>query len=311
MIVVMNPGVTEKDIEIIFSVICLTGVIVSVLAIFNWFGVHPITYTGNRKLYSTIISTIGNSNFIGCYLLFPLFTSLYLTRVYKWFISYPVMAVISVGLIVSRGRASWLGAAIGVTVFLFLVCNRKNAIKIMALCMITGAVVLSFPIHLHWQETKSLSVRMKYWQGSVRLWMDSPLIGTGMWSYRNRVYEAYKSIIKKEPNWMEGGENKPRRAHNMYLETLNDGGMLYFFVLMGFFASAFIKAIQHLKHTVKEKRFLMASAFSCIIALMVSGFFFFPLRAPSSLVMIFVMLGVIHAIDRYTVCPDNMDVSRN
>ena len=197
----------------------------------------------------------------------------------------------------SRGRASWLGLAVGFTLFLFLVFKRRTAIVLTVSCLILGGAILSFPVHLKWYETKSIGIRLKYWQASARLWIDSPLFGSGMWSYRNRVYEAQRKIVKNNPDWMKNYDQKPRRAHNMYVEPLNEGGIVYFLVLMALFYSALRKGALRLLITPREDRLLMASVFSCVVALMVSGIGFFPLRVPSTMVMTYVMLGAIHAIN--------------
>lgn len=297
--------VTLDNLENVIACIAIAGLIVSVLAILNRFGMYPITYLGSRNPGFSIISTIGNSNFIGCYLLFPLFAALYLfARQYRWWLSvFPL--IIFAGLIVSRTRASWLGFAVGFILFLFLVFRRRTAVILTALCLVSIITLLSLPIHKYgWYDSKTLPIRLKYWQASVRLWIENPLFGSGMWSYRNKVYEAQRKIIEKNPDWMKAYDQKPRRAHNMYLEMLNDGGLVYFICIMSLFFSALRNGFKYLSKTPREDCLLMAAMVSCLVALMVAGFFFFPLRAPSAMVMTYVLLGVIHAINTYEMKGD-------
>lgn len=301
----VRDNVTPDRIKYILLAIVISGIIVASIAILNRFSIYPITNTGYKALHGSITSTIGNSNFIGCYLLFPLFASIYYAiKNKRWFYYLPV-AILFGGLIVARARASWLGFAIGLTVFLFIYLRgkRKTLIIILFAFILAGGTLLSVPIHKKWYSTKEIGLRLKYWQGSLRLWAESPLYGTGMWSYRNKVYEAQAKLIKANPDWMGKYQHKPRRAHNMYLELLNDGGVIYFVFIMVLFGQALKSGFHYLAEN--KDRLLMASLVCCVISVMVAGFFFFPLRALTTCVMIHVILGCIHAISRYTIMMGN------
>lgn len=66
----------------------------------------------------------------------------------------------------------------------------------------------------------------KYSRPSIWLFEQSPVFGTGLWSYRNCVFEAQAEIHRADPGFFRDyPEPKPESAHNEYLEVLNDGGL--------------------------------------------------------------------------------------
>jgi hypothetical protein len=68
-------------------------------------------------------------------------------------------------------------------------------------------------------------VRLNYWRAAVRMWLDHPLLGVGLDQY-GVYYTHYKNIA----GWAV------RRAHNLYLQLLADGGIL----LLGSFLAVWV-----------------------------------------------------------------------
>jgi len=135
----------------------------------------------------------------------------------------------------------------------------------------------------------------KYFQASIQLIKENPLFGTGIWSYRNLVYDAQAELQKMDTDFFKGyAEPKPRRVHNDYLETLNDGGLLAGLVLLIFVAVV-------LKHgfvvTKKEgiptqERIVAGAAFYSLVGILVAALFFFPFRLNSTLFMTVLMMAI-------------------
>jgi tetratricopeptide (TPR) repeat protein len=223
-------------------------------------------------------------------------------------------------LLFSRARASWLGLGISLPVLLILMWRIHGFSlraylpgnpKRLLLCGLSVLVLFSAlwtlaPQRFHemmalkkWTETKTLKLRMKYFRASLWLFKESPLFGTGLWSYRNMVYEAQAEINKSDPEYFKNYvEPKPRRVHNEYLEILNDGGL----VAAGVLAFFFVMIMGHGWRVMMdpevpgEERVVVATAFSSLIGIMVAALFFFPFRINSTLFLTALMMGIMEGI---------------
>jgi hypothetical protein len=152
----------------------------------------------------------------------------------------------------------------------------------------------------NWTETSSFKYRwIKYRRTSWWLFKQSPLFGTGLWSYRNMVYEAQAEINKIDPEFFKDyADPKPRRVHNEYLEILNDGGL----VAAAFLLILFVVVMRHgwrviRDETVREReRIIAATAFAALVGIMIAALNFFPFRINSTLFMTALIMGVMEGV---------------
>jgi O-antigen ligase len=301
--------------------ICLSGLLVSV--------VTYLQFTGNFVLFKgvpkdiRVMGTIGNSNYLGAYFIFPLFASAGLVFLLKGKLRFvAVVIAISVlgALLFSRARASWLGFGISFPLYLLILrkiygfsvirYTRKNLKRVLvsAVIILTLGVSLWYvsPEKFHtqmqpknWAYLWSLKYRVKYFRASWWLFKQNPLFGDGLWSYRNQVYRAQAEIYKKDNNFFNDYEKpQPRRVHNEYLEILNDGGIVAAAALLMFF----VLIMKHGWRTIRNKdienndRVMTATAFSAIIGVMFSALFMFPFRINSTLMLTVLMMGIIEGM---------------
>jgi tetratricopeptide (TPR) repeat protein len=135
----------------------------------------------------------------------------------------------------------------------------------------------------------------KYFQAAWWLFKESPLFGTGLWSYRNLVYDAQAEIERVKGDFFKGyAEPKPRRVHNEYLETLNDGGLLAGLVLL-IFVGVVLKhglAVIRKEDVPLQERIIASAAFYSLVGVLVTALFFFPFRLNSTLFMTVLMMGI-------------------
>jgi tetratricopeptide (TPR) repeat protein len=135
----------------------------------------------------------------------------------------------------------------------------------------------------------------KYFQVSWWLFKENPLFGTGLWSFRNMVYDAQAEIEKSGGAFFKDyPEPKPRRVHNEYLEVLNDGGLVAALVL-----AALVWVVMKHGWTVigsetapREERVIASTAFCALTGILVAALFFFPFRINTTLFMTALMLGI-------------------
>jgi O-antigen ligase len=313
--------IEERKAFWIIAVVAFSGIIVSMSTYLQFAGKSVLFKWARAE--GSIMGTIGNSNYLGAYLLFPMFAlaGLIFLLKGKWrFIPAGFLIFVFGAFLCSRARASWLASVISLPL-LFLLVKRIHNFSVLSYIKKRprhvigyGALVLSLIVTLwsfapqrfhstmdikRWTETRTLGLRWKYWSASLWLFKQSPLFGTGLWSYRNMVYDAQAEINKKNPDFFKGYEEpKPRRVHNEYLEILNDGGL----VAAGLLLIFFIVVMRHGRRIIrdetieKEPRILAATAFSAMVGIMIAAVFFFPFRINSTLFMTVLMMGIMEGI---------------
>ena len=239
----------------------LSGVLVSIETWFEFYDksvLLPWITPG-----SMVVGTIGNSNYLGAYLLFPIlaFTALiFLLKGKLRWVAAALWIFVFAALLFSRARAAWVGVAAAVPGFLYSVMRihrfslmayvrsraRQAVLFGVSALVLMGILWTLAPERFHimmgfsnvTNPTSFMLRTQKYFQASWWLFKESPLFGTGLWSYRNLVYDAQAELQRVEGDFFKGyAEPKPRRVHNEYLETLNDGGLLAALVLVIFFGA--------------------------------------------------------------------------
>lgn len=269
---------------------------------------------------SMVVGTIGNSNYLGAYLLFPLtaFTALLflLKGKLRWAAGALWVFVFS-ALLFSRARAAWVGVAVavpglfhsvmkihGFSIKAYLRSKSRHALLygLSVLTLFGGLWAIApqrFRVMMGFSNVTNPATFMlrteKYFQASWWLFKQSPLFGTGLWSYRNMVYEAQAELERAHRDFFKGyPEPKPRRVHNEYLETLNDGGLLAGMVLL-LFVGVVLRhglAVIRKENVPTPERILASAAFYSLVGILVVALFFFPFRLNSTLFMTVLMMAV-------------------
>ncbi len=295
-----------------------SGLLVSIVAWLQFFNIYILIRWASPG--DMIMGTIGNSNYLGAYLIFPLYTMAGLTFLLKGrlrLIPAILFFFIMAAFLFSRARASWLGFFPAFLFFLYLLKiihgtsftthfkPYKRKVVVYGLISLTILVFLwsVAPKRFHDMmgfhkifESETLRLRVtKYFPPSIWIFKQSPLFGMGLWSYRNMVYEAQAEINKTDPDFFKNyNAPKPRRAHNDYLEILNDGGLIAATALLLLFAVV----MAHGWHVIKDNkiayqdRMITAVCFCSMISIMLAALFFFPFRVNSTMFMTVLMMGL-------------------
>ena len=296
----------------------LSGVLVSIETWFEFYDKSVLFQWMTPG--SMVIGTIGNSNYLGAYLLFPLlaFTALiFLLKGKLRGVAGALWIFVFAALLFSRARAAWVGVAASVPGFIFSVMKihgfslkayLRSRARHAVIYGVSALVLIGFlwalaPQRFHTMmgfsnvtNPSSFILRtQKYFQAAWWLFKESPLFGTGLWSYRNLVYDAQAEIEKVKGDFFKGyAEPKPRRVHNEYLETLNDGGLLAGLVLL-IFVGVVLKhglAVIRKEDVPLQERIIASAAFYSLVGVLVTALFFFPFRLNSTLFMTVLMMGI-------------------
>lgn len=301
-------------------IICtaFSGTLVSIITWLQFYDIYILIRWARPG--EMIMGTIGNSNYLGAYLLFPLFAMLGLIFLLKGTLRL-IPAVLSIfilgAFLFSRARAGWFGFFLTLPFFLYLLklihaiplgeyirSHAKELAKYGVIFLTILILLLVMAPERFYKmmdfrrvtESKALRIRMKkYFPPSIWLFKQSPLFGGGLWTYRNMVYEAQAEINRVDPDFFKDYPSpKPRRVHNEYLEILNDGGL----VAAGALTIFLVMIMGHGWAVIKDEeinfqdRIVSATAFCSIIAILLASFFFFSFRVNSTLFMTVLMMGL-------------------
>jgi hypothetical protein len=207
----------------------LGGILVSLETWFQFYD-KPIVFTWLTP-GSPVVGTIGNGNYLGAYLLFPLLALTGLIFLFKGKLRWVAGALwifVFAALLFSRARAAWVGLAASVPGFLYSLMKihgfslntylRSRAKHVViygvSILVLLGLLWALAPQRFHAMmelrnvtDSASFILRtQKYFQASRWLFKESPVFGTGLWSYRNLVYDAQAEIER----WRETSSRDTR-----------------------------------------------------------------------------------------------------
>lgn len=249
-------------------------------------------------LKTGLTSTIGNSNYLGAYLLAPCLISLGIPgKAYKG----AFLAILS-GILIARARSSWIGLGVGLLVFGWAYYRIGGLQRVKTGVFIGVIVTLGLALNLSGvlsfksaMQPDTLKLRVKYGRGAVEMIKEAPFLGHGVASYRNGIYEAQGTIEKAHPGFFKDyPEPKPRRAHNEYLEVLVSFGLVGFVLIIAIGVILFRHGLRVVgdKGTGGTERAMVGGCLGVYAGVMACSFFFFPLQVDSSLFITAVTLGI-------------------
>jgi hypothetical protein len=209
---------------------------------------------GNLTSMARQGATLGNSSFLGTYLLFNFFFALYLffsTKAATKIFSAISAIFILVSLFFSTARAATLAALGGIVVLmlLFLIFKRGKKAKIAGI-VLSGIIFLGLIAGIYFAFIpnnpvnslvgryigSSFGGRIPVWQSAWKGFLDRPALGWGPENFE-LVFTKYYNPCLGGP--LCGGDVWYDRAHNIIIDTLVATGVLGFLSYLGIFLAVF------------------------------------------------------------------------
>ncbi len=308
----------------IFGVSVFAAVLMGIISLFAEIDVNLL---GGMGVSTRGGATIGNSSFLGTYLLFNIFLALYLVtqarqsrakgedeatassplksrgglRIYSGI----SLAIISLALFLSDARAATLSVLGGVVLLflLWLVFCKKGKLKITGISLLVIFVILILSLgYLFFQPesfiyqkqlpfihtvTKS---RLVVWDMGLEGWLERPILGWGPENFEIVFSKHYDPrLFLRE----YGGEVWFDRVHNIAFDTLVTSGIIGLLSYLGIFISAFY--VLWRKYFREKLDFWIVGIFSVIlISYFVQNLTVFDMV--NSYMMFFLVLGFIGSI---------------
>jgi O-antigen ligase len=232
-----------KRVNTILSGYTFSALIIALFGIYNFF-----TNEGNVSGFSFESRTSGIAGQgveTFAFSLIPAFMTafhrvLYAKRQRSRWLYLVLMLVFAGGMILSGTRGSW-AATVGAIFLVYLPRLKAKHYLTIGLAVALGVGVASqIPIVAEFVQYRTDSAvstggegRLAIWQVSWQMYLTSPIIGIGwrMGEFEMRLQDLERS--RQDITWeADDGRFRPRVAHNIYLQTLLELGLIGFLFLM-------------------------------------------------------------------------------
>lgn len=232
----------------------LVGLIVSVISFISRGTVDGMIFAAKGG------ATIGNSSFLGTYLLFSSFFALYLFFHSKQKIK--IFSAVSVVLMViamwlsgaRAATASFLGGIALISLLYFSFVSKKGILnKLGKIAIIGGSILIIFSGFLVFREGSFVQdkfiqlttrSRLVVWESAMKSFQDKPLFG---WGPDNFDFAFLKNFNSCMPLSECGGEVWFDKAHNIIIDTLVTTGIVGLLTYLSIFVSVFVLLFKKFK----------------------------------------------------------------
>lgn len=261
-----------QDWSKIFSISIFVAVLVAIISLLAKVGVDVL---GLREA-ARGGATIGNSSFMGTYLLFNIFLALFLILKLRGLLRIYLqssLAIMLLALFLAEARAATLSVLIGVIFLILLYLSfvpQKRYLNILGRISLIGIFIIfsvsAFYLFqpdniLHnWFVKMASKARLVVWEGAWKGFLERPWLGWGPENFEF-VFTKYFNPCFFLPEC--GGEIWFDRAHNIILDTLIAIGIIGFLAYLGIFAACFY--ILWRGYFQKNIEFWLAAIFSVIL----------------------------------------------
>ncbi|MBD3360321.1 hypothetical protein GF366_00805, partial [Candidatus Peregrinibacteria bacterium] len=271
-IIFLNLLKTEKEQKIILKVLVAFASIVAIHAILEQCGLLAFSKQAliEQEFYGRSFSTFGHPNYMGQFLIFPIWIGAYfITTTKKRKQNLPVILTILliIGLLLTKNRASILGMIIA-TILLILFVSK---IKIIYKYLISAGLIAGFTSFiLFFAPTfRSFYSRLYIWKGSITAFTENPIIGSGLETFQI----VFQKFFPEELITLEKASTIADRAHNEFLDILVMQGIFGFVIFLTILTGIFYIIFKN-KNKLRKNNLLLFLVFA-FISILISNFFGF------------------------------------
>ncbi|HEB12538.1 MAG TPA: hypothetical protein ENI11_02560 [Actinobacteria bacterium] len=296
--------IEKGEIERWLKLVLLVALPISVYALAQFLGWDFMPYPAGEDL-SRVFSTLGNSVYLGSYLVLviPLALGLFFTAKSRARYLYGAVLILSsLALILTYTRAAWLGAAIAGVVF-FAICarelNQKSWRLILGLSVVIVATVfvllkatpeksyigprLAASFNL---SAGSVASRLGFWRTSAYLVRDRPLFGSGLETFGDVAW-PYRPDARIRPGLAD-------RPHNQLLYLASSVGLIGLAAYIWFLTIIFKQVWRGVRENEEPRdRVLLAAIFAAGLGYLVQEQFSFSQVETAPLFWFLMGLGVV------------------
>jgi O-antigen ligase len=225
------------------------------------------------------------------------------------FVSYAAVAIF-VGIAATQSRGGWIAAAAGLFALVFLMLRTRRqywtALLLLVLVTSAGSWLYSKSVEQRVQGTElsghGREIRLRLWASAWQMWKDNPWWGVGPNHFDDR-YRRYREPVDRT-------QGRPGRAHNDYVNTLADYGVVGLLLALLPVAVALwglIRAWPHFQRSggeMREKKSnrsaVVLGASAGLLSLLVHSFMDFNMHIPANAFTAAALLALLTAHIRFS-----------
>ncbi|MEY8304013.1 O-antigen ligase family protein [Anaerosalibacter bizertensis] len=271
--VIINTINDKEDLNNIFVVLVMTGTLVALYGIYQYnikidMEAKWLDAANNEGITTRVFSVFGNPNILAEYLVMitPISVAMFWSskKMYKKFIFLITSLILVASLVLTFSRGGWLGFAIGMLIFIFLVEKRLLLLLIpvalIAVNFLPSSIVNRITSIKNLSDSSN-SYRIRLWKITLELIRDNLPIGVGFGHLPfKKIFETYTRAM---PTY---------HSHNTYLQVMAEMGIIGIVVLFTFIIVFYKYSIKELiKEEDKWVKTMTAGIISGLGAIFVHG----------------------------------------
>ncbi len=208
------------------------------------FGIIQYFFSDLREIsLGRAVSTFGQPDYFAYYiilLVFPLISS-FIREKNFW---KGLLIILSLAaMIATESRGAFVGFFVGMMSYLiisgFVFKKKKLLICAVALAMTAGLTLYS---HSDFLFTRSTETRLRIWNSSMEMLRERPLFGYGPETFPI----IFQSFADSKILGLEQLSSIPDKAHNVLIELLSEGGVVFLAFFLFAFASIFVFGLKNI-----------------------------------------------------------------
>lgn len=302
----------NKPAIILFTVFLLSGLLQALYGIMQLYNISPGIVSNQFK----VIGTLGNPDYFAGYLVSvaPCALGIFLLsknkKIFtKFFIIIALISFLGCIFILpsTLSRSAWLACSAGIAFILWqkyhfteklkiLINTKIKMVSVVVMSLIISLVIIA---GLYQIKPESAFGRILLWKVSFNMIEENPIVGVGFNKF-DVAYNNYQADYFAKGNGSNSEKllaDNVRHAHNEYLQTSAEIGLIGLFIFLGIIFSAFKFSVKNSRSNalilVTDKAIINISAKAGLIALLVFALFSFPLHLLPNLINFVFLLAVI------------------
>ncbi len=280
--------------KIFLKSLTIVGIIIGIHALLQQVGILTFSDEAMEEFLGRSFSTFGHPNFLGQFLIFPIWSSAYLLsekNLYWKIVSSVGLILLVAALLVTENRASILGVAMGFIFWLISFSRLKVYFKYI-LSFLTLGTILIFVIFFA-SSLRSLTTRIFLWTGSFDIFLDHPIVGSGLETFKL----VFQKVAASELFQLEKIYSIADRAHNEYIDILVAQGLFGLVVYLVIIFGIIFLVLKYKKHSKENLAFFLTAGF---VSVLVSNFFSFSLVVHQLIFVVFVAI-ILNCVVRFKI----------
>lgn len=294
--VLINSIRSKKDFNILVVLLIISATLTAVYGLYQLATGNVVMEdkwvdeATNPDLQTRIYSVFGNPNIFAEYLIMLIPISLssfwFSKRIHKKALFLITSLVLVLALVLTMSRGGWIGFAFGIFVFILLVEKRLLLLAIPAaiggLFILPDAILNRLMSILNFADSSN-DYRIRMWKFTLEVIRDNWLVGVGFGHLPFR--EAFGRYTRTMVTY---------HAHNTYLETMAEMGILGFIVFISFLFVLFKYTIKKLiKGNDEYTKIITAGILSGLAAVLVQGLVENILYMPKIIISFWILVGLL------------------